>query len=94
MHWVPGYRDKKATSWQTWQAKVATKEMVGADLEEIPIKTDRKEATAEIKKNVKEKCQREFELSEKADQVQEVFSEVGSRKYFGKNDRHNIAMLN
>ena len=66
------------------QAKEAANEMVGADFEDFPITTDKKEPVAEIKKNVKEKWQRKFELSEKVDQVQEVFSEVGSRTVLGK----------
>ena len=68
--------------------------MVGADPKDFPITMDKKKAVAEIKKNVKEKWQRKFELSEKVDQVQEVFSEVESRSCFGEKDRHNFAMLN
>ena len=94
VHWVPGHRDIEGNELADQQAKEAANEMVGADPEDFPITMDKKEAVAEIKKNVKEKWQRKFELSEKVDQVQEVFSEVGSRNCFGEKDRHSFAMLN
>ena len=52
------------------QAKEAANEMVGADPKDFPITMDKKEAVAEIKKNVKENWRRKFELSEKVDQIQ------------------------
>ena len=94
VHWVPGHRDKEGNELADLQAKEAANEMVGADPEDFPITMDKKETVAEIKKNVKEKWQRKFELSEKVDQIQEVFSEVGSRNCFGEKDRHNFTMLN
>ena len=93
MHWVPGHRDIEGNELADQQATEAANEMVGADPEDFPITMDKKEAVAEIKKNVKEKWQRKFELSEKVDQVQEVFSEVGSRNCFGEKDRHSFAMF-
>ena len=81
VHWVPGHRDIEGNELADQQATEAANEMVGADPEDFPITMDKKEAVAEIKKNVKEKWQRKFELSEKVDQVQEVFSEVGSRNF-------------
>ena len=36
--------------------------MVGADIEEFPIMMDKKEAVAEIKRNLKDKWKRKFDL--------------------------------
>ena len=46
------------------QAKEAANEMVGADTEDFPVMMDKKEAVAEIKRNLKDKWTRKFELSE------------------------------
>ena len=40
---------------------------------------DKKKAIVEIKRNLKDKWKGKIELSEKVDQIQEVFSEVGKR---------------
>ena len=55
---------------------------------------DKKEAVAEIKRNLKDKWKRKFDLSDKAGRVQEVFTDVGKRNCFGEEDRHNFSMLN
>ena len=60
VHWVPGHRDIEGNELADQQAKEAANEMVGADPEDFPITMDKKEAVAEIKKNVKEKWQRKF----------------------------------
>ena len=51
-------------------------------------------SVAEIKKNVKVKWKRKFELSEKVDNIQEVFTEVGCRHYFSEEDRESFSALN
>ena len=94
MHWIPWHRDIEGNELADLLAKEAANEMVGVEPEDFPITMDKKEAVAEIKKNIKEKWQRKYELSEKVDQIQEVFSEVGIRNCFGEKDRHNFAMLN
>ena len=50
--------------------------MVGADIDEFPIMMDKKEAVAEIKRNLKDKWKTEFDLLDKAGRVQEVFTDV------------------
>ena len=55
---------------------------------------DKKEAVSEIKKNLKAKWKRKYELSEKVDQIQDVFTEVGCRNCFGGKDRHTFSILN
>ena len=47
-----------------------------------------------IKRNLKDKWKRKFELSDKACRVQEVFTDVGKRNCIGEEDRHNFSMLN
>ena len=61
---------------------------------DLPVIFDKKEAVAEIKKNVKVKWKRKFELSEKVDNIQEVFTEVGCRNCFGEEDRESFSALN
>ena len=49
----------------------------------------------EIKKNVKVKCSRKkFDLSEKVDQILEIFTEVGCRNCCGETDRHSFSAMN
>ena len=67
---------------------------MGADIEEFPIMIDKKEDVAEIKRNLKDKWKRKFDLLDKAGRVQEVFTDVGKRNCFGEEDRHNFSMLN
>ena len=52
---------------------------------DFPVILDKKEAVSEIKKNLKVKWKRKYELSEKVDQV-DVFTEVGCRNCFGEKD--------
>ena len=40
--------------------------------EDIPIEVDKKEAVSELKRQVKEKWQRKFDLKEKAEKIQEI----------------------
>ena len=40
--------------------------------EDIPIEMDKKEAVSELKRQVKEKWQRKFDLTEKAEKIQEI----------------------
>ena len=94
VHWVPGHRDIEGNELADCQAKEAANEMVGADTEDFPVMMDKKEAVAEIKRNLKDKWKRKFELSDKACRVQEVFTEVGKRNCIGEEDRHNFSMLN
>ena len=53
--------------------------MIGADIEDLPIKMDKGKAVQEIKKNSKTKWKRKYDLSEEVEQTQEVFTEVGNR---------------
>ena len=95
VHWVPGHRDIEGNELADMQAKEAANEIVGQTPKtSLSSQWIKKEAIAEIKKNVKEKWQRKFGSSEKVDQIQEVFSKVGSRNCFGEKDLHNFAMLN
>ena len=92
MHWVPGYNDIKGNELADSQAKEAANEMVGADIGEFPIMIDKKEAVAEIKRNLKDKWKRKFDLSDiKVSQVQ-VFTDMGKRNCFGEEDRHNFSV--
>ena len=45
--------------------------MIGADIEDFPIKLDKGEAVQEIKKTLKIKWRRKYDLSEKVEQIQE-----------------------
>ena len=49
---------------------------------------DKKEAVTEIKTNLKVKWKRKFDLSEKVDQIQKVFTEVGCRNCCCENDTY------
>ena len=60
VHWVPGHRDIEGNELADSQAKEAANEMVGADIEEFPIVMDKKEAVAEIKRNLKDKWKRKL----------------------------------
>ena len=90
---MPGHWDIEGNDHADSQAKQAANEMVGADTEDFPIMMDKKEAVAEIKRNLKDKLKRKFDLSYKACRVQEVFTDVGKRNCYGE-DRRNCSMLN
>ena len=94
VHWVPGHRDIEGNELADCQAKEAANEMVGADTEDFPVMMDKKEAVAEIKRNLKDKWKRKSELSDKACRVQEVFTDVGKRNCIGEEDMHNFSMIN
>ena len=49
---------------------------------------DKKESLTEIKKYLKVKWKRKFDLSEKVDQIQKVFTEVGCRNCCCENDTY------
>ena len=83
VHWVPGHRDIEGNELADSQAKEAANQMVGADTEDFPIMMDKKEAVAEIKRNLKDKWKRKFDLSDKAGRVQEVFTDIGKRNCYG-----------
>ena len=55
---------------------------------------DKMEAVSEIKKQMKEKWQRKYVLSEKTETIQEVFTEVGKKNCFGEGDRRSFSVLN
>ena len=47
---------------------------------------DMKEAVSELKRQVKEKFQGKFYLTEKAESIQEIFTEIGKRNCFVTGD--------
>ena len=70
VHWVPGHQDIRDNELADKQAKEAAEEVSGKD--DIPIEMDKKEAVSELKRQVKEKWQRKFDLIEKAEKIQEI----------------------
>ena len=59
-----------------------------------PIKLDKGKVVQKIKKNLKIKWQRKCDLSEKIEQIQEVFTEVGNRNCCGEKDRRIVSAVN
>ena len=55
---------------------------------------DKKEAVSELKRQVKEKWQRKFDLTEKAEKIQEIYTEVGKRNCYGEGDRLTFSLVN
>ena len=62
-HRLPGHKNIKGIELADVQAKEAAKEMIGADIEDYSIKLDKGEAAEEVKKNLKIKWQRKYDLS-------------------------------
>ena len=52
--------------------------------EDIPIEMDKKESVSELKRQVIEKWQRKFDLTEKAEKIHEIFTYVGKRNCYGE----------
>ena len=55
---------------------------------------DKREAVNELKRQVKEKWQRKFDLMEKAEKIQEIFTDVGKRNCYGEGDRITFSIIN
>ena len=64
VHWVPGHQDIRGNELADKHAKKAAAEV--SRKEDIPIEMDKKEADSELKRQVKDKWQSEFDLMEKA----------------------------
>ena len=74
------------------QAKEAAAEVSGK--EDMPIEMDKKEAVSELKRQATEKWQRIFDLTEKAEKIQETFTEVGKRNFYGEGDILTFSLVN
>ena len=92
VHWVPGHQEIRGNELADKQAKEAAAEVSGKD--DIPIEMDKKEAVSELKRQVKEKWQRKFDLTEKAEKIQEIYTEVGKRNCYGEGDRLTFSLVN
>ena len=92
VHWVPGHQDIRGNELADKQAKEAAAEVSGKD--DIPIEMDKKEAVSELKRQVKEKWQRKFDLTEKAEKIQEIYTAVGKRNCYGEGDRLTFSLVN
>ena len=55
---------------------------------------DKREAIAEIKRQIREKCKLKFENSQKVERLQETFDEVGKRVCHGEKHRASFLALN
>ena len=66
--------------------------MIGDDIGDYPIKLYKGEVVQEIKKNLKIKW-KICDLSEKVEQTQEVFTEVGNRNCSGEKDRRTFSAV-
>ena len=55
---------------------------------------DKKEAVSELKRQIKEKWQRKVHLIEKAEKIQETFTEVGKRNCYGEGDKLTLSFVN
>ena len=62
--------------------------------EDIPIEVDKTEAFSELKRQFKEQWQRKFDLTEKAEKIQEIFTNVGKRNCYGEGERLTFSFVN
>ena len=86
VHWVPAHKDIFGNELADQQAKAGTEEMVSAK-DTVVITMDKREAIAEIKRQIGEKWKLKFENSQKVDRLQETFDEVGKRVCHGEKHR-------
>ena len=91
---MPGHKDIEGNKLADKQVREAVVEMLGVDPKDYPFTLDKREAMTEIKKNLKVKWKQKFDLSEKVNQIQEVFTEVGCRNCCGENDRQIFSAVN
>ena len=86
VHWVPGYRDIMGNDLADQQAKAGAEEMVSAK-DPVVMTMDKREAVAEIKRQIEERWKLKFENSQKVDRLQETFDVVGKRVCHGEKHR-------
>lgn len=93
VHWVPGHKDIEGNELADKQAKAAAIEMSKPDVQIEP-EFDKKEAVAEMKKQMSAKWNLKYACSEKVTHIQDIFIEVGKRSCFGEHDRSTFSALN
>ena len=99
MKLAPGNTDIQGNELSDKQAKEVANEMVrAADVKDFSIRLmDKKEAVAEIKRNLKENEKVSLSWQKRLIKYRRVFFQrynVRSRNCFEEEDRHNFAMLN
>ena len=93
VHWVPGHKDILGSELADQQAKAGAEEMVSGK-DPVVMTMDKREAVAEIKRQIGEKWKLKFENSQKVDRLQETFDEVGKRVCHGEKNRASFSALN